>query len=78
MVSSVQILLIKVPKENGSETQTTWKVEVRSRRKKQGRRDKWGNCGSHARLAHLPKLLQVQEVKDEEVFILLSLAHVFC
>lgn len=40
MVSSVQILLIKVPKENGSETQTTWKVEVRSRRKKQGRRDK--------------------------------------
>lgn len=35
MVSSVQILLIKESKENGSETQTTWKVEVRSRRKKQ-------------------------------------------
>lgn len=33
MVSSVQILLIKESKENGSETQTTWKVEVRRRKK---------------------------------------------
>lgn len=36
MVSSVQIPLKKESKENGSETQTTWKVEVRSRRKKWG------------------------------------------